>query len=65
LVDHDLAKVEFLVLLAMTNVLGDHCDAIIVVAKALASTVGVAVSGSVIIVVQSTDTGSLADAAVS
>ena len=63
LVDHDLAKIEFLVLLTMTNVLCDHCNAIVIVSETLASTVGVAVG--VFIVIKSADTGRLANAAVS
>jgi hypothetical protein len=63
LVDHDFTEFKLLVLFAVADVLGDHGNAIVVIAEAFASAVhGTALL--VIVVIQCADAVGLADSTV-
>jgi hypothetical protein len=64
LMDHDFAELEFLMILAVANVLCDHSNAIIIVSEAIASTVERAAI-FFIVIIECADTVCLANAAVS
>jgi hypothetical protein len=63
LVNHDFTELKLLVLFAVSNVLRNHGDTVVVIAKALAPTVRMA-SFLIIVVIKRTDASALADATV-